>query len=98
MSKDHEAMETDGVCPRCSERELWREEADVGVGIIYGPWGCPCCGWSESEEYDLEFGGGVQDDGSYLDPYGGLTPSTNPIAIMLAREAAPTTDATNAAA
>lgn len=86
MSK-HETMTTEGECPRCNERELYREEADVGVGIIYGPWGCPMCGWSESEEYDLQFGGGVQDDGSYLDPYGGLTPKTNPIAIMLAAEA-----------
>lgn len=74
-------------CPRCDERELWRESADVGVGVIYGPYGCPCCGWSESEEYDLQKGGGVQPDGSYLDPFGGLTPSTNPIAIMLAQEA-----------
>lgn len=74
-------------CPRCGETELWRESADVGVGIIYGPYGCPCCGWSENEEYDLQKGGGVQPDGSYIDPYGGLLPADNPIAKMLAREA-----------
>ena len=88
MTKQHEEMTEDSVCPRCKERGgLWRESADVGIGVIYGPWGCPDCGWSESEEYDLEFGGGVQDNGSYLDPYGGLTPAENPIAKMLAREA-----------
>lgn len=74
-------------CPRCDERELWRESVDVGVGIIYGPYGCPSCGWSEHEEYDLQKGGGVQPDGSYIDPYGGLLPAGNPIAKMLAREA-----------
>ncbi|MBX4941149.1 hypothetical protein [Rhizobium binae] len=74
-------------CPRCDEVGLWRESADVGVGIIYGPYGCPSCGWSENEEYDLQKGGGVQPDGSYLDPYGMLPPSGNPIAKMLAREA-----------
>ncbi|QWY83271.1 hypothetical protein [Rhizobium phage RHph_X2_25] len=87
MSKQHEAMTEEGVCPRCDEGELYRDSVDVGVGTIYGPWGCPCCGWSESEAYDLEFGGGVQANGSYLDPYGGLTPAANPIARMLAAEA-----------
>lgn len=85
--KQHEEMKDEGVCPRCEERELYRDSADVGVGIIYGPCGCPCCGWSESERYDLEFGGGLQENGSYLDPYGGLTPAENPIAKMLATEA-----------
>ncbi|MBY3263845.1 hypothetical protein HFO15_19655 [Rhizobium laguerreae] len=88
MVKVHETMTEEGVCPRCSEGELYQDSVDVGVGVIYGPWGCPCCGWSESESYDLEFGGGVQENGSYLDPYGGLTPATNPIAKMLAREPA----------
>ena len=36
-------------CPECGD-EAWRDEVDVGVGIIYGPYGCPC-GWSEQEEY-----------------------------------------------
>lgn len=87
MNTQHETMTEDGTCPRCGEKDLWREDADVGVGIIYGPWGCPHCGWSESEEYDLKFGGGVQDNGSYLDPYGGLLPAGNPIAKMLSMEA-----------
>ncbi len=86
-TKQHEEMKDEGVCPRCEERELYRDSADVGVGIIYGPYGCPCCGWSESEQCDMQKGGGVQDDGSYLDPYGGILPASNPIAKMLAREA-----------
>lgn len=85
--KSHEAMVVECVCPRCDERELYRDSVDVGVGIIHGPCGCPCCGWSEDSRYDLASGGGLQDDGSYLDPYGGLTPAANPIAKMLAAEA-----------
>ena len=36
----------DDTCPECGE-PLLREEADVGVGIIYGPPWCsdPACGW-----------------------------------------------------
>lgn len=70
-------------CPRCNETGLYRDSADVGVGIIYGPYGCPCCGWSENEEYDLQKGGGLQDDGGYLDPYGGYWPKDNPVSKMM---------------
>ena len=42
-------------CPKCGE-ECWRDSADVGVGIIYGPWGCPKCCWSEWSEYDRSEG------------------------------------------
>lgn len=71
-------------CPRCGE-EAWREEVDVGVGIIFGPWGCPC-GWSEYEEYDQTKGGGTQPDGTYLDQYGGHYPRGNPVARMMRRK------------
>lgn len=81
----HETMTTEGVCPRCDEREVYRDSVDIGVGVIHGPWGCPCCGWSESAAYDLAFDGGLQPDGSYLDPYGGKLPAGNPIARALAR-------------
>jgi hypothetical protein len=27
----------------------------VGIGIIYGPWGCGC-GWSEAKEFDRRSG------------------------------------------
>ena len=41
-------------CPKCGE-ECDRDEVDVGVGMIYGPYGC-MCGWSESAEYDSSEG------------------------------------------
>lgn len=70
-------------CPRCGEHELYRDSVDVGVGVIHGPYGCPYCGWSENEEYDLQKGGGLQDDGGYLDPYGGYWPKDNPVVKMM---------------
>jgi hypothetical protein len=42
------------ICPRCG-RDCGRDEADVGVGVIYGPWGC-FCGWSETADYDVTDG------------------------------------------
>lgn len=45
----------DGMdCPKCGN-ECNRDEVDVGVGIMYGPYGC-CCGWSEWPEYDSSDG------------------------------------------
>ncbi|NKJ03107.1 hypothetical protein FHT29_000052 [Rhizobium sp. SG741] len=85
MTKVHETMMSEGICPRCGDG-AWRDSVDVGVGVIHGPYGC-ACGWSESEKYDLEFGGGLQANGSYLDMQGGLLTARNPIARMLAREA-----------
>lgn len=36
-------------CPHCgSADQLWRDEVDVGVGTIYGPWRCDYCGWDEA--------------------------------------------------
>lgn len=78
----HESMTIEGICPRCGEHAE-RDSVDVGVGIIHGPWGCSCCGWSESEQYDLSFGGGVQESGSYLDPMGGYWPVGNPVVQMM---------------
>jgi hypothetical protein len=37
-------------CPECGA-DCWREEVDVGVGIITSPWMCIDCGWDE----DLAF-------------------------------------------
>lgn len=42
-------------CEKCSSPCL-QESVDVGVGIIYGPWGCPDCGWSEDKQYDCSNG------------------------------------------
>lgn len=60
------------TCPNCG-RDCWRDSADVGVGIIYGPYGCPC-GWSESAEYDVSEGPKLAEHGYELDQWGGATP------------------------
>lgn len=58
-------------CPNCGQ-PCGRDEADVGVGIIYGPWGCPC-GWSESERFNVSDGPKCE-NGYRVDSRGGLTP------------------------
>lgn len=61
-------------CPKCGE-ECARDEADVGVGVIYGPWGCYYCGWSESSEYDCSQGPSVAQQEHpefYVDQCGGM--------------------------
>lgn len=66
-------------CPKC-QQECWRDEVDVGVGWIYGPWGCGNCGWSEDPEYDLSNGQNATDGlGGKKDQWGGYWPSTEPI-------------------
>jgi len=79
--KKHEEMVEEPICPRCGER-CGREEADVGVGIIYGPYGCGC-GWSEDEYYDVNFSGGFQPDGSYLAPKGEYYSAEHPVIKMV---------------
>lgn len=61
-------------CPKCG-CECWRDEADVGVGVIYGPYGCPGCGWSEREEYDHSEGQApaqAENPEMYVDQFGGM--------------------------
>jgi hypothetical protein len=53
-------------CPKCNE-ECYREEADIGVGVIHGPWGCPNCRWSEDPNYDQT----NPDHEPHTDQYGG---------------------------
>lgn len=36
------------TCPRCGGL-CSRDEADIGIGIMYGPWGC-ACGWLETDD------------------------------------------------
>lgn len=60
-------------CPKC-KGDCWQDSVDVGVGTIYGPWGCPDCGWSENEEYDISAGPKTTEEGYRVDQYGGLTP------------------------
>lgn len=71
-------------CPRCKS-PCDQDSVDVGVGIIYGPWGCNTCGWSEDARYDSSIGGGVQADGSYVDPQGSLWPAGNLLAKAMKR-------------
>lgn len=61
-------------CPKCGNTDLYRESADVGVGIIYGPFDCPSCGWSEEEAYDVSEGRKYTEEGYMLDSFGGATP------------------------
>lgn len=49
------AFDTEDLpCPKCGE-SCNRDSVDVGVGVIYGPWGC-ACGWSEDPQYDCSDG------------------------------------------
>jgi hypothetical protein len=43
----------------------------VGVGVIYGPWGC-YCGWSEDSRYYQQ--NAEQSSDGHLDQWGGFTP------------------------
>jgi hypothetical protein len=63
------------TCPKCGAQDCWRDSVDVGVGVIYGPYGCPC-GWSESTEYDLT-GGPKTEQGYRVDQWGGLMPTAS---------------------
>lgn len=68
-------------CPKCGSDAIYRDSVDVGVGIMYGPYGCPDCAWSEYEEYDFSDGRTkVQENGSVLDQWGGLYPKNSPVA------------------
>lgn len=62
-------------CPKCGE-ECCRDSVDVGVGVIYGPWGCYSCGWSSDPEYDSSNGTSPAQkrhgDKKYADPCGGI--------------------------
>jgi hypothetical protein len=74
-------MTEDRVCPKCGG-EIWRDAVDVGVGIIYGPYGCNECGWSESEEYDLSMKEtALTEDGGAIDQWGGYHPPGSTIAL-----------------
>jgi transcription elongation factor Elf1 len=57
-------------CPHCGS-PCDRDQVDVDVGVIYGPWGCANCGWSSNPEYDSR--GGIRHDGAdrVFDQYGG---------------------------
>jgi hypothetical protein len=58
------------ICPKCGD-DCWRESVDVGVGVIYGPYGCSC-GWSEHEEYDSSDAHAAAPEGWRVTPQGVL--------------------------
>lgn len=72
-------------CPKCDEH-CKRDEVDVGVGILTGPWGCPRCGWSESAEYDQHnpLNVGPDERGGFKDQFGGYHPAGSDMAIAYA--------------
>lgn len=77
MSNEHQK-----TCPNCND-ECYRDAVDVGVGTIYGPWGCTC-GWSEDARCDQITGsGGWQENGSYVDTAGNLYPKDNVVTQMM---------------
>lgn len=39
------------ICPECG-RSCFRDEVDVGVGIIASPWMCEC-GWDEDQSFPM---------------------------------------------
>jgi hypothetical protein len=63
-------IETEYECPKCGE-DCWRKDVDVGVGVIYGPWGCSC-GWSQDREYDSSEGPAPAPEGWRCTPQGVL--------------------------
>lgn len=81
------------ACEKCGA-ECDRHEVDVGVGVIYGPWGCPGCGWSEDEQYDLTLRDAVDEQGGAVDQYGAYHPpgSSMARAYRMAAEMRPIDD------
>lgn len=63
------------TCPKCGAEDCYRDSADVGVGVMYGPHGCPC-GWSEDPRFDVTQGPKTE-QGYRVDQWGGLTPDPN---------------------
>lgn len=62
-------------CPNCGSDDIDREEADVGVGVIYGPWGCRNCHWSSDPYWDSSKGeppAAKDYPGFYCSPNGGV--------------------------
>ena len=59
-------------CPKCNS-DCDRDEVDNGVGMQYGPWGCPNCGWSSDPAYDMSNDEADTEEGTY-DQFGGFTP------------------------
>ncbi len=66
----------DMKCPKCGE-DCWRDAVDVGVCLIYGPWGCGNCFWSDDKRYDRSEGPSPaqkEHPDYYVDQFGSMTP------------------------
>ncbi len=49
-------------CSECGSPNCSRDEVDIGVGTMYGPWHCLDCGWAEpGADYGLS-----EDDPRYF--------------------------------
>lgn len=82
-------------CPKCGE-QCHRDEVDVGVGIVTGPYGCPGCGWSEDPAYDLSNGQNPLDaKGGAIDQYGGYHPPGSSMAAAIRMACDPLEDRDN---
>lgn len=68
-------MEKEMKCPKCNST-CERDNADVGIDWVDGPFGCPNCDWSESAVYDLSENQSPIDveSGCVKDKFGGLHP------------------------
>jgi hypothetical protein len=67
------------LCPKCGH-DCDRDEVDIGVGMMYGPYGCSC-GWSENPKYDYSEGKSpaqIQHAPLFVDSKGGLYPTSGP--------------------
>lgn len=40
------------ICPECG-KPCWRNEIDVGVGIVCDEWKCTECAWDESQAFPM---------------------------------------------
>ncbi len=79
-------------CPKCGI-DCERPEVDIGIGIQYGPWSCPKCGWSQEKELrevinmeykiKIDYIGGILTDNEYK-IY--KTRGTKPFVKMWSRE------------
>lgn len=73
------------ICPKCGT-QCYRDDANNGLAILYGPWGCPTCRWSEFPEYDLSNGQPATHNSGWIDQYGGWRPNsdfqTNPTKLL----------------
>lgn len=68
------AMSIKQKCPKCGNPECDRDSVHNGLAMLYGPWGCHECGWSEDSDYDISEGPKVTSDGYTIDQFGGATP------------------------